>query len=108
MLILPIKKKWFDMIKSGEKKEEYREIKPYYDSRFYHIKVKPIVDKKEYSMYVESLKYIIFRNGYSKNSPSIKCEIEITTGFGNEKWGAESNKEYYILKILSVEEIENG
>lgn len=27
MLILPIKKKWFDMILSGEKKEEYREIK---------------------------------------------------------------------------------
>ena len=35
MLTLPIKKKWFDMIKSGEKKEEYREIKPYYVSRFY-------------------------------------------------------------------------
>ena len=33
MLVLPIKKKWFDMILSGEKKEEYREIKPYYDSR---------------------------------------------------------------------------
>ena len=29
MLTLPIKKKWFDMILSGEKKEEYREIKPY-------------------------------------------------------------------------------
>ena len=34
MLILPIKKKWFDMILSGEKKEEYREIKPYYTTRF--------------------------------------------------------------------------
>lgn len=34
MLTLPIKKKWFDMIVAGEKKEEYREIKPYYDSRF--------------------------------------------------------------------------
>lgn len=29
MLVLPIKKQWFDMIISGEKKEEYREIKPY-------------------------------------------------------------------------------
>ncbi len=28
MLVLPIKKKWFDMICSGEKKEEYREGKP--------------------------------------------------------------------------------
>ena len=34
MLTLPIKKKWFDMIFSGEKKEEYREIKPYYETRF--------------------------------------------------------------------------
>lgn len=34
MLTLPIKKKWFDMILSGEKKEEYREIKPYYERRF--------------------------------------------------------------------------
>ena len=34
MLTLPIKKKWFDMILSGEKKEEYREIKPYWFIRF--------------------------------------------------------------------------
>lgn len=34
MLTIPIKGKWFDMILSGEKKEEYREIKPYYKSRF--------------------------------------------------------------------------
>ena len=32
-LTLSLKKQWFDMIKSGEKKEEYREIKPYYTSR---------------------------------------------------------------------------
>ena len=34
MLTLPITRKWFDMILSGEKTEEYREVKPYYDSRF--------------------------------------------------------------------------
>ena len=34
MLTLPIKKKWFGMILSGEKKEECREIKPYYILRF--------------------------------------------------------------------------
>ncbi len=33
-LILPLKKKWFDMIKAGIKKEEYREIKPYYIRKF--------------------------------------------------------------------------
>lgn len=35
MLVLPIKKKWFDMIISGEKKEEYREMKKYYDQKLY-------------------------------------------------------------------------
>lgn len=34
MLTLPIQKRWFDMILSGEKKEEYREIKEYYEIRF--------------------------------------------------------------------------
>ena len=33
-LRLPLKKKWFDMIKSGEKKAEYREIKKYWLDRF--------------------------------------------------------------------------
>ena len=34
MLILPIKSKWFNMILSGDKQAEYREIKPYYTTRF--------------------------------------------------------------------------
>ena len=33
VLILPIRKKWLDMILSGEKGEEYREIKPYWTVR---------------------------------------------------------------------------
>jgi len=33
VLILPIKKKWLDMIFSGEKGDEYREIKPYWTVR---------------------------------------------------------------------------
>lgn len=102
MLILPIKKKWFDMILSGEKKEEYREIKPYYDNRFYHFRTREI-DKNTFSLCIESPEYALFRNGYSSNSPTIKCQIEITTGIGKPEWGAEPNKEYYILKILSVE-----
>ena len=32
-LHLTLKKKWFDMIASGKKKEEYREIKPYWFER---------------------------------------------------------------------------
>ena len=39
-LTLHIKKKWFDLIKAGIKKEEYREIKPHYIRQF--IKFEPL------------------------------------------------------------------
>lgn len=99
MLTLPIKKKWFDMIKSGEKKEEYREIKPYYNNRFTHF-YEDICEAC-----IKGSMCVIFRNGYSKNSPSIKCLVNINIGEGNPDWGAEPGKEYYVLKILSVEEV---
>ncbi len=96
MLILPIKKKWFDMIKSGVKKEEYREIKPYYDIRFFN----------EWKRTKRTDFDVVFRNGYNKNSPSIKCHISLYKGLPTKKgWGAEPNKLYYVLKILSVEEV---
>ena len=64
MLTLPIKKKWFDMILSGEKKEEYREIKPYYDSRFYHIKAFPKEKTNsdsiaEFTLKIKTVDYVI-------------------------------------------------
>jgi hypothetical protein len=39
-LTLHLQKKWFDMIKAGVKKEEYREIKPHYIRQF--IKFEPL------------------------------------------------------------------
>lgn len=35
VLNLVVTKKWFDMIVSGEKNEEYREIKPYWVTRLF-------------------------------------------------------------------------
>ena len=32
-LYLVLKSKWYDMIASGEKREEYREVKPYWKKR---------------------------------------------------------------------------
>jgi hypothetical protein len=100
MLTLPIKKKWFDMIASGEKKEEYREIKDYWTIRFY----KNLYDLTiENGTIINGQGTVIFKNGYSKNSPMIKCFIELIIDYGKDKWGAEPNKLYYVLKILSVE-----
>lgn len=33
MLIFPLKKEWYEKIKSGEKTIEYREVKPYWNNR---------------------------------------------------------------------------
>lgn len=102
MLTLPIKCKWFDMILSGEKKEEYREIKPYWDKRFR--KVFLFAQISEYSE-EPTLPYgydeheVTFRNGYGKNSLSFvaKCTLSVRTG--KEEWGAEKGKEYFVLTI---------
>lgn len=36
MLIFPLKKEWYDKIKRGEKTIEYREVKEYWQTRFYN------------------------------------------------------------------------
>lgn len=116
MLILPIKKKWFDMILSGEKKEEYREIKPYYTTRFckyFPFKINSgfwNCDQSIIETYIvknpNKLCFdVIFRNGYSANSPSFMAKVSLSIGAGSEEWGAEKDKEYF---ILTVQEILNG
>ena len=107
MLILPIKKKWFEMIRSGEKKEEYRENKPYWTSRFKKIFPYNIHTNKIELWYMGDRtmpQEIIFRNGYSSNSPSVKCRCKLKIGQGKEEWGAEPEKEYYVLEIMEVQD----
>lgn len=125
MLILPIKKKWFDMILSGEKKEEYRDIKEYYETRFQNlfgaITIHPLyppdnfLDRSKYELLQgeavpeeirkDRVQEIIFRNGYSKDSKEIKARCRLWIGKGRPKWGAEPDKQYYILEILNVEKM---
>lgn len=97
MLTLPIKKKWFDMILSGEKKEEYREIKPYYMKRFGNLWIPWSVLKP-----VDGLREIRFRNGYAKDSPSFVAWCTLSVGTGREEWGAENGKEYFVLTIHRI------
>lgn len=98
MLILPIKKKWFEMILSGEKKEEYREIKSYYRKRFENIWGKNLAKGNV-------PKEIMFRNGYRKDSPSFIASCTIDTGFGRPEWGAEEGKMYFRLHVGKIKDI---
>lgn len=91
MLTLPIKKKWYDMILSGEKKEEYREIKDFYKGRFG-------------GWLDDTPRKIRFRNGYSKKAPSFVAKCTMRIGVGNPEWGATPGKMYYILEIREIKE----
>lgn len=113
MLTLPIKKKWFDMILSGEKKEEYREIKPYYDTRFANefeytgLRGEPWIDGMHQAIMENgSIQFIkvMFRNGYSRKSPSFVAYCGLTIREGKPEWGAEPGEEYYVLKIHEIRE----
>lgn len=97
MLTLPIKKKWFDMIESGEKKEEYREYNQYYKSRFDNLFAKTKCG---------NVRFIRFRNGYRKDSPTIECRVTLGHGLGRPEWGAIEDKWYYVLTIISVKRLE--
>jgi hypothetical protein len=90
MLTLPIKAKWFNMILSGEKKEEYRDYTQYYYHRFCKYFGVPIRVK--------------FRNGYNSNSPSFERTVIPHYGEGKPEWGAEEGKKYFVLTILDEPE----
>ena len=115
MLTLPIKKHWFDMILSGDKKEEYREIKPYYTKRFINLLApywkdfendgeKFFLEECRAGWYEADIFEVTFRNGYSANAPHCKANVCLTIGEGKTEWGAEEGKEYYILNIKDIRE----
>lgn len=45
---------------------------------------------------------VTFRNGYRVDVPKLKCKCKLKIGAGKLEWGAEPNKEYYILEILEI------
>jgi hypothetical protein len=86
VLHLTLKKQWFDLISSGVKCEEYREIKAYWNVRL----------NKQYDA-------VCFRNGYSANAPKITLELKrISIGLGIVEWGAPERKKVYILSLGKV------
>ena len=106
MLTLPIKKQWYDAILAGKKKIEYREIKPYWTSRF--LKVLEIDGKPDEDISSLERKInrqhkqidVVFRNGYEPDSPSFiaLCSLDI----GLMRTGEVSYEKYYRLHIKEI------
>ena len=96
-LDLVLKKKWYDMIASGEKTEEYRELKAYWWNR-----LSRVVETEDHYTYREIIHYdrVTFHLGYAKNRPSMAFAIkEITIRPGRTEWGAENGKNYFVIKL---------
>ena len=119
MVILPIKKQWFDMILSGEKKEEYRDIKPYYTKRFQKILAPYYLENGGASeqrwekdcretWYRWGCFEVLFRNGYAESSPSFTAVCSLRIGKGKTEWGAAADKDYYILTIKKIRYMEGN
>lgn len=107
-LELVLKKKWFDMIASGEKKEEYRELTSYWAARLVdELDSNPQVDEgfmrhgHYYGMGTpQPFEIVRFRHGYSKNAPEMSFKIsDITVWAGKFEWGAEPGKKYFVIKL---------
>jgi len=91
-LKLTLKKKWFDMIASGVKKEEYRAPSRWIRSRLVHK--------------VCAYDAVDFTNGYGANKPFIRVEfLGFEFGDGKPEWGG--TKGVYIIKLGKILERRN-
>ena len=105
VLTLSVKKEWFDKIVSGEKKEEYREIKPYWIKRLttncevvYDVVAETYCGKVLYRPYT----HVLFVNGYGDDKPRIEKEIEsIDIDRPRKGWCPDDflGKEFFVIRF---------
>ena len=97
ILHLVLKGKWYDMIASGEKKEEYRESKPYWKTRIENWRAKQSpswadIDKNPWLV-------IGFSCGYRKPDMFFLSRMtDLREHSFHPEWG-EPEKEHYILAL---------
>lgn len=110
-LDLPLKRKWYEMIESGKKTEEYRDIKPYWSKRLADCghdlrycrtaKMCGRCSRLVYSGWDKiqpAYTHVNFRYGYTKRT--MLREIEsISIGYGKPEWGAPTDRQVFIIKF---------
>lgn len=88
MLIFPLKKEWYEKIKSGEKTIEYREVKPYWTKRF------ECAGCENNKGDVE----LLLQNKIACLSPVIKAKCKLRLGYTNK----------YLTATIDKIEVVNG
>lgn len=103
-LHLTLEKKWFEMTKSGQKTEDYREIKPYWKSRLLEKTDARFGYDLEDFYTGQRYRYRRFThtrlvNGYGTDKPVIVTEnLGISIGRGRPEWGAPEDEDVFIIK----------
>ncbi len=124
ILHLVLKRKWWDMIAAGEKKEEYRNFSSFYIKRLCDnpcfnkegklINREPIGNwtisyceregislreaLKSGNMIFKDFSQICFHLGYTNTTMTYEIK-SMSVGTGREEWGAETNKEYFVISL---------
>ena len=115
VLRLTLKKKWFDMIKAGIKKEEYREVKRYWIQRLCNeieyetlndmIQARRILYENREGVF-KNFTHIEFKNGYSKDAPTMLVEFKgIRIGKAKPEWSDNWQGEVFAISLGLVTKI---
>lgn len=102
-LHLVLKSKWYDMIDSGIKTEEYRQIKPYWMIRLLDSDYdQPIAFdfERDEGCCRGKHDYVCLHKGYTRKIMTFKI-INILVGHGKPEWGAPCKKKVFIIKLGS-------
>lgn len=128
ILHLPLKAVWYDMINGGGKREEYREITPYWCKRLMW-RMLPDADGaiepcllteqvciamsehlawlhdaiQQHKLAFRDFTVVHFSRGYPKRGDDTRRMVwpikEIKIGTGRPEWGAIPGKEYFIIRL---------
>lgn len=102
-LHLNLKRQWFDLILSGEKKEEYREIKPYWSNTL----TQGFIGGENHCWDPDGtwihFDTITFSNGYARDRDQFVIELKgIEIKEGREEWGAEPSTKYFAIQLGEI------
>ena len=100
ILHLPLKKKWFYLIDYQIKREEYREIKPYWIKRLLEYAWEEGETPYVFDHMVKPIEAIHFRDGYSKKV-IVKKFKKLKIGKPNPEWcePGDENKKVFIIEF---------
>lgn len=108
ILHLTLKAKWYDLIASGEKKEEYRDLKEYWANRLTSgimcDSVGGWLHNIDSNVSFKKFDVVHFARGghFHPSLPQITVEcLGIEIGKGKTEWGAEGD-DYFVIKLGKI------